>query len=657
MNTLAELRRRFAAALSAIDPSAVEFADLVLPSQDPKFGDYQANCAMPLGKRLGKPPREIAADLVAALDVEDCCEPPVVAGPGFINLRLRDAWLVERLSEALPDDRRIGVRPASPTRKYVIDYSSPNVAKPMHVGHIRSTVIGDALSRVLRFLGHEVITDNHIGDWGSQFGMIIYGYKNFVDEAALERAPVQELSRLYKLVNQLIEHHAAKTEKIPELEERIAEQTAQLASLEASQSGDEKQQKKAAKRQRAATAKLADLKADLVSMQQKVAALEDDPKLGPLAAEHPHIGAGALQETADLHSGDAQNRALWERFLPACLDEMDGVYQMLGVDFDYTLGESHYHDALPGVVDSLSDRGLATVSDGAKCVFLDGFDAPFIVQKSDGAYLYATTDLATIEYRMQHWQPDAILYVVDHRQSQHFEQLFATARLWGCEEVEFEHVKFGTVLGEDEKPYKTRSGSAVGLTGLLDEAVQRALAVVTANDEARDDPLFTPDERLSIARRVGIAAVKYADLAHNRESDYVFSYDKMLAMNGNTAAYMQYSYARVSSIFERAGVDRGALRGSGVDIVVDTPQERALAVALVQFGETLSRVAEDYRPNHLTAYLFDLASKYSVFFEHCPVLKAPSDAARQSRLALCELTARTIACGLGLLGIEVVERM
>jgi arginyl-tRNA synthetase len=327
------------------------------------------------------------------------------------------------------------------------------------------------------------------------------------------------------------------------------------------------------------------------------------------------------------------------------------------VQFNHTLGESFYQDQLAGVVDDLKAKGLATESDGAQCVFLDGFDAPMIVQKQDGAFLYATTDLATIQYRMATWHPDAILYVVDHRQSHHFEQLFAVARQWGYPDVELQHIQFGTVLGDVGRPFKTRSGTTVGLVGLLDEAVDRAYKIVCDNDDARPEPLLTDDERHQVATRIGIGAIKYADLAHNRTSDYVFSFDKMLAMTGNTAAYMQYSYARVRSIFSRGDIDINKLRTSGVTITLDAAAERALGLALLQFAETLDRVVADYRPNHLTAYLFDLASRYSEFFEHCPVLKAETDALRNSRLLLCDLTARTIEAGLSLLGIEVVERM
>ncbi|RIK84627.1 MAG: arginine--tRNA ligase [Planctomycetota bacterium] len=661
MNTLAELRQRFSTALLDLAgdaATAAELAALVLPSQDPKFGDYQANCAMPLGKRLGKPPREVAAALVERLDLADLCEPPQIAGPGFINLTLRDDWIVARLQAALADVDRLGVQRVAAPRTFVLDYSSPNVAKPMHVGHIRSTVIGDALYRMLRFVGHKTISDNHIGDWGTQFGMIIYGWKHFGDEAAFARGPVAELSRLYRLVNTLVEYHEAKNEQLPALRLRLSDQESRAAQLElAPTPADPADKKRAAKRIQEALADLAKTRDELADAEAKVARIEADEPLRKHAAAHPNIGAAVLAETAALHAGDAENRALWQRFLPPCLAEIDETYRRLDVSFDHTLGESFYEEALPQVVRDLAARGLARESHGAQCVFLEGHDAPFLIQKQDGAFLYATTDLATIRYRMDQWRPDAILYVVDHRQSLHFTQLFATARLWGYEHVEFQHISFGTVLGDDGKPFKTRSGASVGLASLLDEAVDRAHAIVCQNDDARPEPLLSAEERRTVAERVGIGAIKYADLAHNRTSDYKFSYDKMLAMQGNTAAYMQYSYARVSSIFDKGSVDAAALRLSGAEITLTHPAERALALALLQFSEALDRVLADYRPNLLTDYLYDVASRYAAFFESCPVLRADTQQQRESRLLLCDLTARTLRLGLNLLGIAVVDRM
>jgi arginyl-tRNA synthetase len=550
----------------------------------------------------------------------------------------------------------LGVAKSARPRTIVVDYSSPNVAKPMHVGHIRSTVIGDALYRILKFLGHQAISDNHLGDWGTQFGMIIYGFKHFGDRAALVRSAVEELTRLYKLVNSLVEYQEARREKIPVVEQKIADAEKQVPTA-----GDGKDPKKDAKRQRQAEGQLSELRSDLRGLQAKVAAVENDRELCKLAEAHSDIGQQVLFETARLHSGDRTNVELWRDILPACLAEIEVMYKRLGVTFDHTLGESFYHDRLRGVVEDLEKKGLAEESDGAICVFLENSGVPMIVQKKDGAFLYSTTDLATIQYRMSEWRPEAILYVVDHRQFLHFGQLFAVARLWGYRDVELQHIAFGTVLGEDGRPFKTRSGKSVVLSDLLDEAVERAHVIVSQNDDALPEPLLSPEDRRVVAERVGIGAIKYADLAHNRTSDYVFSYDKMLAMTGNTAAYMQYSYARVQSIFAkgrtRTGLDESAIRNPKSEILLNTPQERALAVALLQFSETLDRVVADYRPNHLTAYLFELATRYSSFFENCPVLQAETEALRASRLVLCDLTARTIKLGLNLLGIEVVERM
>ena len=668
MNLLAELRQRFSVALESLEPGTAELGDMVLPSKDAKHGDYQANCAMPLGKRLKQPPREIAQQLVDRLDLSDLCEAPEIAGPGFINLRVKGDWLTSQLQTVVSDpspegSTQLGVTPVAEPRTYILDYSSPNVAKPMHVGHIRSTVIGAALYRVLKQLGHQVISDNHIGDWGTQFGMIIYGYKNFRDEAALAEAMVPELTRLYKLVSQLVDYHATRQKKIPAIEQQIVEVAARLEEMhDATELEHDKERKKAAKKLRQTEGQLVESRKTLDALRKTVALVDDDPKLADLAAAHETIGSAVLAETAALHAGNAENNALWNKFLPACLAEIDATYERLGVTFDHALGESFYHDRLAGIVEDLTVCELVKESDGAKCVFLEGHKAPFIVQKQDGAFLYATTDLATVQYRMEEWKPDAIIYVVDHRQSLHFEQLFTTLQLWAktnntLEGIELQHVSFGTVLGEDGKPYKTRSGSAVGLTGLLDEAVERAHKIVCDNDDARDEPQLSTDERQQVAQRIGIGAIKYADLAHNRTSDYVFSYDKMLAMNGNTATYMQYSYARVRSIFGKGEVDLEQLRTGGATLCLVAPQERALGLALAQFSEALSRVAADYRPNHLTTYLFDLASKYSSFFENCPVLKADDTATRDSRLLLCDLTARTLARGLELLGIETVERM
>ncbi len=597
MSILLELKERFRKALAGLTTDAGDLLELIRRSQDAKFGDYQANLAMPLGKQLRRPPRDVAAELIGRLDVADLCHPPEIAGPGFINLRLKDERLIERLSAAVSDPR-LGVAVVAEPKTFVVDFSAPNVAKPMHVGHIRSTVIGDALCRILRFLGHQVISDNHIGDWGTQFGMILYGYRHFLNADAYRQSPVEELARLYRLVRRLMDYQADET------------------------------------------------------------AGSSDAELARLSAEHPQINAAVLVETAKLHAGDAENRRLWQEFLPYCEDEIDRVYHRLHVTFDHTLGESFYEDRLAAVVDDLLRRGIARESDGAVCIFFADQETPMIVRKKDGAFLYGTTDLATIRYRMETWRPDAILYVVDHRQSLHFQQLFTAARRLGYDNVELQHVKFGTVLGDDGRPFRTRSGDTIGLEGLLDEAVRRALEIVTANDDAKPGgPELSQPQRRRVAETVGIAALKYADLSQNRTSDYVFSYDKMLAMTGNTATYMQYAYARVRSIFARGKIDVDLLTASTASIVLASPAERALGRELLRYAEALERAMLEYRPNQHTAYLFELAKRYSTFFEQCPVLRAENDGLRRSRLLLCLLTARTIEKGLGLLGIAVVEKM
>jgi arginyl-tRNA synthetase len=656
MNPLTLLQSRFRSALAGLvsDPAKVaELLDMIRPTQDARFGDYQANFAMPLKKELGQPPQEIARRIAAATDLADLCQPPEVAGPGFINLRLRDDWLTEQLNQAVHDER-LGIAPVPATRTYVIDYSSPNVAKPMHVGHIRSTVIGDALSRTLRFLGHRVISDNHLGDWGTQFGMIIYGYKHFVDRAAYQTAPVAELSRLYKLVHKLVDYRETLAE-LPNVVKSITEQLAEIKRLDSQpKTGDKAADKRAAQIRSKAESRSVELGDQYAALQLKVSRVHTDPQLSKLAAEHPDIEQAVLEETAKLHAGDPENLRLWHEFLPNCRDEIARVYRRLDIKFDHEYGESFYHDRLASVVADLRAKGLAEDSQGAVCVFVEGFDTPMIVQKKDGAFLYSTTDLATIAYRMETWRPDAILYVVDHRQSEHFDKLFAVARRWGYPKLELEHIKFGTVMGSDGKPYKTREGTAAGLESLLDEAVARAATVVAENDP---ENTLTADERREVAEVVGIGGLKFADLLHNRTSDYEFRYDKMLLKSGYSATYAQYTFARCCSIFRKAGLDRDVFRDSGAKIAFTHPAERALGLQLLRLSEALESVSADYMPHHLTAYLFDLAKSYSAFFENCPVLKAEDEPTRNSRLLLCDLTARTIRLGLDLLGIKVVEKM
>ncbi len=656
MSILPDLKDAFRLALAELvdDSQKDELLDLIRRSGDPKFGDYQANFAMSLGKRLGRPPREVAAEVAGRLRLGSFCHEPQIAGPGFINLKIKDEWLVERLTEAVGDER-LGVPTVAKPRTYVIDYSAPNVAKPMHVGHIRSTVIGDALCRILRFLGHKAISDNHIGDWGTQFGMIIYGFRNFVDQPAYKENPVDELARLYRLVRQLVDYHAGKR-ALPEKQSQILEREGVLTVRK--EEAGEKPDKKTRKTLRKLENDLSDARAELDDLLAKLATVENDDVLSKLATEYAEIGTAVLAETAKLHEGDEENLRLWREFLPPCEDEITRVYQRLGVSFDHTLGESFYQDRLGPIVEELQQKGVAQESDGAICIFFPTHDVPMLIRKKDGAFLYGTTDLATIQYRMETWQPDAILYVVDHRQSMHFEHLFAAAAMMGYDDLELQHVSFGTVLGDDGRPFKTRSGDTVGLEGLLDEAVRRAAAIVSENDDAKPDgPELSEEQREQVAQRVGIAAIKYADLSQNRTSDYVFSYDKMVATKGNTATYMQYAYARVRSIFRRGNIDIEALRDSEVPILLQEPAERALGLELLRFSEALDLAMADYRPNQLTAYLFELANRYSTFFDQCHVLKADSEELRSSRLLLCDLTARTIRKGLELLGIEVVEQM
>ncbi|MEE3370947.1 MAG: arginine--tRNA ligase [Planctomycetota bacterium] len=656
MNILSLIRDRFRPALSHLTEAVDPLLEMIRPSQDASFGDYQANCAMPLGKQLGLPPREVAQRLIDELDVEEFCEQPEIAGPGFINLRLKSAWLDAQLIAAL-NDARLGVDETSSPTVVVIDYSSPNVAKPMHVGHIRSTVIGDCLARVLRHLGHQVIGDNHLGDWGTQFGMIIYGYKHFVDMSAYRENPVMELSRLYQYVNRLVEFHAGKL-KLPLQEEKVTQLESQVnEQMSVCRDTDGKQKKKQEKLLRKLQSQLAQLRKERDGMAAKLSQVTSDPEQLRVAEEHQEVGEAVLQETVRLHGGDETNLALWNEFLPKCREEIQRVYERLDIHFDVEYGESFYHEQLAEVVDQFLDAGLARESEGAICVFLEDWEAPMIIRKKDGAFLYATTDLATIRYRMETWKPDLMLYVVDHRQSEHFSKLFTTARSWVKSEVEFRHVGFGTVLGRDGRPYRTRSGDTVGLESLLDEAVAKAHAVVVENDQRKPEPEMSEEERMQVARVVGHGAIKYADLSHNRTSDYEFDTDKMLALEGNTATYLQYSYARVQSIFRRAEAEAHRQSQQVTTFDLGHPAERALALQLLRFSEALEEVLIDFRPNQLTDYLFKLAQMYSVFFEHCPVLKAETDELRHSRLALSDLTSRAMKQGLALLGIEVVERM
>jgi arginyl-tRNA synthetase len=590
MLLLQRFQNALAQALTGLVDDPAPFAAQVKATQDSRHGDYQANCAMALSKVLGKPPREIAQLLKDRLPRGDWLEEPQVAGPGFLNFRLRSDWMAAQL-RAMAADERLGVQPVEKPRTYVIDYSSPNVAKPMHVGHLRSTIIGDSLTRLLRFLGHTVITDNHLGDWGLQFGILLYGYKHFVNKEAFDKDPVQELARLYLHVRGLMKGE------------------------------------------------------------------EDEDGEDPVAQ-------ACREETAKLHAGDEENRRLWQLFMPACYEEIGAIYRRLGVQFDQQLGESFYQPMMPSVVEDLERRGVAEVSQGAVVVFCGNREGepPAIIRKRDGAFTYTTSDLATIRYRMEQWQPDAILYLVGFPQEAHFRNLFVIARRWGYDKVELTHVAFGSVLGATGRVIKTREGGAVTLEELLDEAVAEARKVYEQNcqeSRERGEEVVELDEagKRQIAEVVGIGAVKYADLSQNRTSDYTFSFDKMLAMNGNTATYMQYAYARNRSIFRKGNVDPAVLRREPLPVLLPKPEERALGLQLLRFQDALLAAAADYKPSQITTYLWDLAKTYSGFFQNCPVLKAETPELRNSRLLLCDLTARVIQRGLDLLGIRTVERM
>ena len=580
------LESRLQQAVAAVLPDADLGKILIRPCPDPKFGDYQTSALIAVAQARKVSPRKLGTEVLAKLDVSEWCDKVEVAGPGFINFFLKPAALGAAL-DAVAGGRQNIFEPARQPRTVVIDFSSPNVAKPMHVGHIRSTILGDCLARTLRLLGHTVVTDNHIGDWGTQFGKLLVGWKRLLDRAALERDPIAEMERLYRTITAECEQHPA--------------------TLEA-----------------------------------------------------------ARQELVKLQAGDEENLRLWREMQALSQSQFDTIYGRLGVKFDHALGESFYNPWLRDVVEQLTSRGLARVSDGATAVFSDGSvppkEDPFLIsrdgewqpnpaliQKTDGGFNYATTDLATLDYRLRTWHPDQILYVTDGRQQLHFRQIFAAFRRWHPEaKVDLVHVWFGSIQGKDGKPFKTRTGDTVKLSDLLDEAEERAFQVVTAKN-----PELPEATCREIARIVGIGAVKYADLAPNRQSDYVFDWDKILALHGNTAPYLQYAYTRIQSIFRKAGAPAAP---SAAGFQLTELEELRLAKHLLNFGLTLEAVAEECRPNYLCNYLFELAGHFARFYEACPVLKG-TDTARASRLALCAATARVLKQGLAVLGIETTEQM
>ncbi|HEX4609858.1 MAG TPA: arginine--tRNA ligase [Urbifossiella sp.] len=606
MNLLTHLRTLFGPAVAAAAPDPAKVPDYlaaVKPAGNPENGDYQANFAMALAKAAGKKPPEVAREIVAALPATDAIEPPTVAGPGFINVRFTPGFLAAAV-RGLATDPRLGVAPAEKPQTFVIDLSGPNVAKPLHVGHLRSTIIGDALVRILRALGHTVVGDNHLGDWGLQFGILIYGYKNFRDDVAFQADPVRELARLYVHINKLFK----KTEDEDE-------------------------------------------------------GPTDDP-----------VKKACQEETAKLHAGDPENVRLWKTFMPACLEMLRPIYDRLDVHIDHALGESFYNPLLPGIVADMLTKAIAFESKGAVVIpnakgviprteeEMKKEEPPAILRKRDGAFTYTTTDLATIRHRAETWKPDAMLYVVGAPQALHFKTLFAQARRWGYDAVDYQHVQFGSMLGPDRKPFGARKGGVIELMDLLDDAARLGLEKYEASVAARLEQGHkvyeaTDAEKREIAEVVGVGAVKYADLSQSRTTDYVFDLDKMTATVGNTAAYMQYAYARCRSIFREGDIDDTRFRTDPPAVVLAEPAERALALQLLRFPEALEAAAADYLPHVVTGYLWDLAKSYSVFFENCQVLKAPTPELRDSRLLLVDLVGRTIRQALDLLGIRVVERM
>jgi len=538
-----------------------------------------------LGKQRGENPREVAQKIVGHLHVDDLCEPPVIAGPGFINFTLRPGAVAGKTASVLGDER-LGVAETESPRRIVIDFGSPNVAKPMHVGHICSTVLGDALARIATFLGHEVIRDNHIGDWGTQFGMVIYGWKNLLDQRALQQNPLTEIVRIYKETN-------------------------------------------------------------------------------ALATSDPQVREACRQELVKLQAGDKENIDIWNECVAFSMQDFEHVYELLDIHYDIQCGESFYNDRLPDVVERLLKSGIAEISEGAVVVFFRDIpelaDKPCIIRKRDGGFNYATTDIATVDYRLDDLKADSVWYVVGAPQTLHFKQIFEIVRRQGYQ-ADLRHITFGSILGEDRKLMKTRSGENVPLRELLEEACRRARKIIEEKN-----PDLSEAEKIDVAQKIGIGAVKYADLSQYRMTDYVFLWDKMLSLQGNTAPYLQNAYVRIRSIFRKAGESPVATPLGGVTettsqrpvattLTLTNPAEINLAKRLCQFAEIVPQVLNDFRPNILANYLFEVANGFHTFYEACPVLKS-EEPARSSRLALCDLTGGVLRRGLDLLGIKVPEKM
>jgi len=567
----------------ALAKAGLPNAGELTPATDRRFGDYQTNAALVLGKQRSENPQTLAERVIAQFDIGDLCEPPTVAGAGFINFTLRADAIAKKAGEVLRDER-LGVARTKSTRTIVIDFGSPNVAKPMHVGHIRSTVLGDALARIAQFLGHEVIRDNHIGDWGTQFGMVIYGWKNLLDRQSLQRDPLAEIVRIYRETNER-------------------------------------------------------------------------------ATRDPQVREACRQELVRLQAGDRENIDIWNECVAFSMQDFEHVYTLLDVHYDIQCGESFYNDRLPAVVERLLKSGIGEISEGAVVVFFrdqpELANKPCIVRKRDGGYNYATTDLATVDYRVNDLKADTVWYVVGAPQSLHFKQIFEIARREGYS-ADFRHITFGSILGEDRKLMKTRSGENVPLRGLLEEACKRARKIIEEKN-----PDLSEADKTDIAHKIGIGAVKYFDLSQYRMTDYIFSWEKMLSLQGNTAPYLQNAYVRIRSIFRKADESaakigksrrRGDTDSSCGELILDDRAEINLAKRLCQFAEIVPQVLNDFRPNILANYLFELANSFHTFYEACPVLKS-EEPARSSRLTLCDLTGRVLQRGLDLLGIKAPDKM
>ncbi|MBD2134592.1 arginine--tRNA ligase [Sphaerospermopsis sp. FACHB-1094] len=570
------LAAAFGADYTQVDP-------ILVPASNPKFGDFQANVALSLSKKLGMQPRAIATAIVEKLDVSEICEPPEIAGPGFINLKLQTSYLEAQLN-AIKTDLRLGVPKVQNPQKEIVDFSSPNIAKEMHVGHLRSTIIGDCIARILEFRGHEVLRLNHVGDWGTQFGMLI-AYLREVYPEALTTANALDIG-------------------------------------------------------------------DLVSFYRQAKQRFDADE---------NFQETARQEVVRLQAGAEDTLHAWKLLCEQSRKEFQVIYDLLDIKL-IERGESFYNPLLPKVVADLETAGLVEENQGAKCVFLEGFTnregepLPLIVQKTDGGYNYATTDLAALSYRIEEDQAKRIIYVTDAGQANHFAQFFQVAKKarWISENVELVHVPFGLVLGEDGKKFKTRSGDTVRLKDLLDEAISRSRTDLEARlkEEGREE---TEQFIKNVADVVGISAVKYADLSQNRTSNYVFSYDKMLSLKGNTAPYMLYAYVRTQGISREGNIDFANL-GTDAKLILKEDTELTLAKHILQLDEIIAEVEQDLLPNRLCEYLYNLSEKFNKFYDKCPVLKS-EEPIKTSRLMLCYLTARTLKLGLDLLGIKVLERM